>query len=197
MSIIIEKNSKKNIPIFYFNVCLFDNKTRKEIGKLYTKNEATTHKTCFYLEKFRYHILKERNITIIEYCEQYLGVEWPRCPICNKKVGFRLNGKDIELSTYATSVNKKHSKKFADSCVRMSKERMGKNNPMFGKTPWNKGLKPEDSASMRSTIEKKTGVPLTNEHKEKLKNARKRHPLKARHITPHTKETRDLLRKIT
>src|SRR5437879_2578682 len=134
MTIIKTPDSRNLIPTIYFDVCLLDGKTRQEISKLYQRKDVNTHKSCFFLEKFEHHIKVNFSISMREYCKRYLDVPWPVCPINGEEVGFKINGKGLNLSTFVATVTKEFSPSFAASCERMSMERMGEGNPMFGGT---------------------------------------------------------------
>jgi len=188
MEIIKNEDSENLIPIIHFDNCLLDGKTREEISKLYTKDSVRLgKKSCYYLEKFEHHLKIKFNLTLRQYCKQFINEDWPICPICGKEVGFKIDGKGLNLYKYATTVTKEHSEKFRISCERISKERMGDGNPMYGKKPWNKGLD-LDNPIIRRIAESRRGVPLSEDHKRKLSEARERHPLKARHTTKHSPE---------
>lgn len=171
------------IPASTFEICVIDKADKKTIRSLYPKRADG----AYYIDKFKRYIEDKFNLNLIEYCEKYLNLKWPLCPIKNKKVGYRISGKGVEVSRFCKgAINKEHAPKFKLACEKMSKARMGKNNPMFGKKPWNKGKKYE-SPSMK-------GRKLSQEHIEKLKAARARSPVKARHTQKHSKKTREILK---
>ena len=193
MNIIKKKGLGYLIPIDRFNICLLDNKTRKWILEEYKKEDVTTHKSCYYLQKFEHHLKIFFNISLKEYCIKYLNIEWPKCPLNGKEVGYKISGEGINVSEYNTSVTKEHSEKFRKSCERMSKERIGAGNPMYGIPAWNRGLDITDPR-VKSMGDAHRGIPLTLEHRQKLKDARAASPLKARHTQPHSPETCKILR---
>lgn len=193
MNIIKTPNSRSLIPNLYFDICHLDGKTRLEISKLYQRKDVTTHKSCYYLMKFEHHIKTNFNLTLKEYCKKYLTEEWPRCPINNQEVGFVINGKGLSLAMFVATVDKEHSESFKRSCERMSEERKGEGNPMFGAKPWNKGLGLENPI-IKANADKRRGSKSSEETKAKIKKSRAEHPLKARHTTPHSPETCEKLR---
>lgn len=181
------------IPSTMFDTCLLDGLSRKEILKRY----PTRSDGAYYLDKFINHI-KSNNISLIEYCENYLNLTWPKCPISKENVGYKTSGKGIKLSTFKKGkISKELCPEFKRACEKLSKDRIGKNNPMFGKTPWNRGLSSLTDHRMKTVSEKMTGRVVSEETRQKQKIARKNNPIKARHTTPHSKETKDLLRKKT
>lgn len=197
MNIIKTHNSRNLIPSLYFEICLLDGKTRLEISKLYQKKDVTTHKSCFFLEKFQHHIKINFNLTMKEYCKKYLKDEWPRCPINGEEVGFKIDGQGLNLSTYVATVNKEHSESFRKSCERFSEERKGAGNPMFGIPAWNLGLTAENNEIMKRISENRIGTKASDETRAKIKKSRADHPLKARHTQPHSQKTCEKMRIIT
>lgn len=187
--------STKLIPILCFDICHLDGLTRSEICKLYKKSEVTTHPTCYYLEKFSHH-LTVLGTTLKDYCEQYVIDSWPVCPINGKKVGYKISGKGLQISTYNATVNKEFSEKVRNHAEQMSQDRRGERNPMFGKTPWNEGLDKSDPRVL-SAAQKRLGTQASEETKLKQRKARESHPLKARHTTKHSEETKIRLREAT
>jgi G:T-mismatch repair DNA endonuclease (very short patch repair protein) len=68
---------------------------------------------------------------------------------------------------------------------------------MFGKPAWNIGLDKESDARVKAISEKRIGTKASEETKAKQRQKRAEHPLKARHTTPHSKETKEFLRENT
>lgn len=189
-------SSVKLIPSITFDTCLLDNLTRQDISKLYTKYDVTKKKSCYFLDKFIHHIKKKFNISLIDYCEKYLIESWPRCPINNQQLGYSVSGKGIVISTFNATVNKHYSSKFRESCERLSIERKGSGNPMFGKASWNKGLDISNPI-INSISNKLRGRKTSDITKQKQSLARANHPLKARHVTKHSKESISKMREST
>lgn len=124
-----------------FDICLVDGLTRAQISKKYKRTEVTTHKSVFYLEKFLHHIKTIHNLSIVEYCEKYLNIDWPLAISEDIKVGYKIDGRGLSLSRYSKgTMTKANCSKFVASCEKISKERMGENNPMFGVPAWNAGM---------------------------------------------------------
>ena len=73
---------------------------------------------------------------------------------------------------------------------RFSEERKGEGNPMFGREGWCKGLTKDADDRLRTRAEQQTGRKASDETRAKQRSARARHPLKARHTTPHSAETK-------
>lgn len=186
------------IPINMFDICLIDGAKKNFILEFYTASQIGKKNTCYYLDKFSYHIKNEYNIELKEYCKIYLKIEWPKCPVKKQDVGYKITGKGLILSQFNKGgVNKEHCTNFAKSCEKLSRDRMGENNPMHGKKSWNTGLTKETNEIVRLVAEKRIGRKNSDETKEKQREARKNHPLKIRHNTPHSEETKEFLRRNT
>lgn len=193
MSIIEIDDLTRFIPSDAFNICKIDGLTRQEIRKKYTRSQVTLRKSCYYLDKFAFHIKSLEGIGIKEYCIKYLNIAWPVCPINGKDVGFKIMGRGLKISKFNATVTREYSRKFDDACNKMSRERTGDGNPMFGKKAWNKGLD-ISHPTIRLMTDKFRGKPLSEEHKSKLRQRRAENPLKARHTTPHSKKTKEKAR---
>ncbi len=193
MNILETTDSKRLIPLSCFDVCKIDGLTKEQISKLYRRKDVTTHKSAYYLDKFIYHIKQKSNLTLKEYCKQYLQIDWPKCPISGKEVGFKIFGKGLLVSTFAVPVNRKFSPKFDEYCNRISIERTGNGNPMFGKEAWNKGLDNSDPR-VKAMSEKRIGLKASDETRAKMRQIRAESPLKARHTIPHSTETVEKLK---
>lgn len=195
MTIIKTTDDKKIIPISEFDICLEDNATKKEISKLYTYKDLNK-KSCYYLDKFERYLKDKFNLTLKDYCKKHLDCDWPICPVLLEEVGYRITGLGIVFSNFKQFVTKEYSPKFKAYCERISNERLGQNNPMYGKVPWNKGLDSSDPRVMAS-IQKNTGKKISEAAKAKMRIARAKSEKKVRHSTPHSEETKNLLREKT
>jgi len=192
MTLIKPSDSKYLIPMEMFNSCLIDKITEEEIRKKYNKAGYGP----YYLNKFEFH-LKQYNINLKEYCIKYLNIEWPKCPITNKDLNYRIRGqKDgLHINQYHIEAKrtKQNSEKVRNYCQKFSQERKGENNPMFGKAAWNKGLD-RSNPIINQVAENRIGIKLSEESKQKMREARARSPKKARHDMPHSKETCEKMR---
>jgi hypothetical protein len=180
---LLKLDSHYLIPKSDFKICLIDNKTDKDIISIYSKRSDGP----YYLDKFCKYIEKFHNISIIEYCEKFLNIKWPKCPSKNTNVGFRCRGGGLILSIYSRGgVNKSTCENFKKGCEKLSRDRVGNKNPMHGKKPWNLGKSYENP--------KMKGRRLSAEHVNKLKQARANSPIKARHTQKHSEETKRILK---
>ena len=194
MSIFKDEGSKKIIPIDIFNYCLIDKKTKKEITNLFpSRNDG-----IYYLNKFINFLSKYHKISIQEYIEKYFNEKWPLCPISKEPVGYKTTGIGLILSKFKRGkIDKNNSTAFRKACEKLSQERLGKNNPMYGKKAWNTGLKKETDERVAIVAKKRTDKKMSQDSKNKMKEARERHPLKARHTTKHSDESKEKMRKAT
>ena len=193
---IVESNGQKIIPIHLFETCLADGCTRSEINRKYSKDFVTTKKSCYFLDKFIFHI-KKYDLTIIDYCEKYLNINWPKCPKNKTNVGFKPSGKGLIVRSFSKGgVNKENCAAFAKGCEKLSRDRTGIKNPMAGKIPWNYGLTIENPIVKRVS-DKLTGRKMSESSKQKMRDKRRESPVKARHVQKHSKETVEKLRRIT
>lgn len=195
MTIIKTDNNLYTIQISEFDICREDGKTKSEISKLYSR-KTLNKKSCYYLDKFAKYLQDNFNLSLKEYCKKYLTTDWPICPVLNEEVGYRITGKGIIFSRYKQYVTKEFSEKFKIACDKMSVERIGQNNPMYGRQPWNKGLDISDPR-IKSMAEARIGIHVSEETRGKMKLAREKSLKKARHTTKHSEETKNILREKT
>lgn len=180
-------NSNKIISINCFDSCLICGISKKQI-----KNEFPTRKDgAYYLNKFENHLIKYHETSLKEFLKQKLQQDYPKCPISHEYVNFKVTGKGIIFNKFKKgSVNQEHCEAFRNFCERISSERRGKGNPMYGKKPWNKG----NEMFAERMRQLKLGTKHSESAKIKQKDARKNHPLKARHISKHSEESKDKMR---
>lgn len=178
------------IPVSMFDVCALDNLNREQITKLF----PTRKNGAYYLDKFLNHLKINHNTSIQEYVEKFLKIEWPRCQKTNKLMGFRINGKGIFVSKYQQGgINKENCESFKKACEKISKDRVGKGNPMYGKTPWNKNNK-EFAEFIRKT---KTGVKYSDETRAKQSESAKKRKIHGHTGKKHSQESKEKMRKAT
>lgn len=174
----------------FFN-CLFDGKTKKEITKLYPNRSNG----AYYLDKFSNYLRDKYNKTIEEYIEMFFDFEWPKCPETKSNLGKRISGIGIRLSNYRKGgINKSNCPAFAEGCKKLSEDRVGEGNPMFGEKPWNLGLTAETNESMARIVESMKTRIISDETREKMRQASLGN---IRHTTPHTKESIEKMRMAT
>lgn len=129
------------IHINTFDYCYASKLRKSDIIKKY----PTRKDGAYYLDKFINHLKHDCKLSIVEYCEKYFDFAWPQCPIKKDLVGYRVNGKGLTLSKFNKgAMSREHCPSFDKACRKMSRERCGEGNPMYGKTAWNKGLNTND-----------------------------------------------------
>jgi len=189
------KGSKTLIPKSLFEKCLIDGKTLDEICSMYAC--ADTGKKCgvYKLDKFILHLKIKHNISLQEYLIKYYNFDWPKCPIKKEITGYNVIGEGVLISQYkrGAGITKEMSLKFAASCEKMSRERKGAGNPMYGKEAWNKGLDVTDER-IKKMADARIGLKMDESSKEKMRQRRRESPLKARHTTPHSPEALEKMR---
>jgi len=180
-----------------FQTCLIDGVSIQAITKMYTRYDL--NKKCAYvLDKFAFYIKTKYDLSIKDYVINYLKIDWPKCLTTNADLGFNICGKGIKISKYAKGgVTKESCINFKKGCEKLSEDRMGDKNPMWGEPSWNKGLTSATSEILRLNGLKRKGTKASEETREKQRENRKNHPLKVRHNTPHSEETKNNLRKST
>jgi very-short-patch-repair endonuclease len=188
-----KKNGKRVLHASNFETCLLDGKTKEEIWKLYPK--VSNWKNEYYIQKFIYHLKEVHNIEIQAYVERFFDFQWKKMGgVYN---GYKIMGNSIiESSFQIGKVNKDNCENFKKGCEKLSNDRKGSSNPMYGKNPWNKGLDKSHPA-IKKMAEKRKGTKATLETRKKQSEARAKHPLKARHTTPHTEESKMKMREAT
>lgn len=167
--------------------CLICNKSIKEI-----KKEIGGSGT-YFAEAFKQHI-ESHGISLTEYFIEYVKLEARKCHcnICNKNVKIGCHGSKMYWRKYACG----RYEGLVEWSKNAKETRKGINNPMFQKTPWNKGKTKETDSRIKSVSTTK-GTHLSLEHKQKLRDARKRSPVKIRHCVPHSEKTKEFLRQNT
>jgi very-short-patch-repair endonuclease len=145
----------------------------------------------YYLDKFCRHVAVEHGLTLKDYCRGCLGIVWPQCPVTREEVGYAATGTGVVLRTYKrfAGVTAAMSARVTAAALRARQTRRGSGNPMFGKVAWNRDLPPEHPYLAKMAARRR-GVVEGPETRSKQRENRQRHPLKARHTTPHTPETK-------
>lgn len=191
----IDSTQDRLIPIEAFDVCLIDGKTRKEVTDLYPSRADG----AYYLDKLNRYLKERHGIDIKQYVIQYGGIVWPLCPGTGREVGYKAaSGLGLIIRRFAPGGIKRDTcPAFNAGCDKLSKERMGENNPMHGHMPWNTGLTTVTDERLARMGMKQRGTIKSPETCEKLRVARALSPMKARHTMPHSPETCEKMRIIT
>ena len=185
MGIIKYAGSSGIIPIHFFDECKIDGLTKKEIIKKYPPQK----KGEYYLDKFERH-LKSLGLEFKEYCKANLFIEWPKSPRFKEEVGYRFCGQGVVLSTFRRGeVNKDNCPAFKAGCDKASGERLGENNPMHGKQPWNKG-KDKRNPIIKALSESKKGKKASEETKKKQSESARARVVHGHTGHKHSKKTK-------
>lgn len=141
-----------------WSVCNICGKTINEIKKEFGGSGS------YYSQSFLNHIKEAHKEDPSEYFEKISDRPTCSCGICNKKTDVSYKGSKIYWKEFKCGRN--------DGVLKWSenakKSRIGKNNPMFGKKPWNKGIKAtDDERVMRMAMIMRSGFD-TDETRRKM-----------------------------
>jgi len=189
------KDSERSyIPRQHFDVCLVDGATKEMIAQAYPGPRCGV----YYIEQFQEY-LKRFDFSLKDYCQKYLEIVWPTCPVTGEEVGHRPSGLGLLLSRFKARVGikKEFSANTRAHAEKMSLARRGAGNPMFGKEAWNKGMDAASDPRMATLATKGVGRIQSEEARQKHRDNRAAHPKKARHTTAHTKESLQKMREAT
>lgn len=143
---------------WYF--CKICNKKINELAKIYGGGGI------YYTQVFRKHLLIEHNLEPEKYFIEYCDITNPICPcqVCEQKLLLKKGNKSSNFQWEPRRCGRNEGqKKWSEEA---KKTRLGKNNPAFGKIPWNKGLD-KSHPSIKKVSEKNTGKKASLETREK------------------------------
>jgi len=191
MSLIKKNLIKNSLTVNIFDTCLIDGVSSLEIKV----KMAGRKNGPYYLDKFAKHLSSNHKMSLKDYVKTHLKIPWPICPISKEEVGYIIRGFGILFSTFKPGcVTKEFSPAMRLHSERMSKNRKGEKNPMFGSKAWNNGITKEDHLSMMAVSKKMTGRVVGEATRSKHRKNRAESLIKARHTVAHSKETIDALR---
>lgn len=144
----------------------------------------------YFTQVFQKHIEQDHKISL----EQYFNIQTIcPCGICHKKLRIILRGANFQISKYACGRNQ--------GIVKWSQEakisRLGSNNPMFGKTPWNQNKTKQNHSSVQRTSDKLTGRIISSDTKHKQSVSAKKRTIHGHTGRKHSKQTKEKLRQNT
>jgi very-short-patch-repair endonuclease len=139
---------------------------------------------------FKKHIEECHELSLTDYFGY--GPSCP-CGVCNKKLTVILDGSNIRYKKIACGLNE-GVKKWSQEA---KTNRLGSNNPMFGKIPWNNGLNKENSDLMKRISDKAIGRKPSVETKQKQSESAKKRSVHGHTGHKHTEETKQKLRENT
>ena len=148
---------------------------------------------CYFSKAMEKHILSH-NITLEYYFEEILKLERPlcKCGICNKKSTISLRKKNCNgffWNDYMCGRN--------EGLKQWSKEakisRCGKNNPMFGKKPWNLNMNKNNSDYGKMLSFKNLGKKTSPESKQKQSDSAKKRIIHGHTGHKHSEHSKKLM----
>jgi len=149
----IEKN--------FWNKCFLCNKNLHEIKKFYGGSNV------YFSKAMAQHIVSHK-ISLEDYFEKIVKIIRPicKCGECNKKTKIILRNKNKNgffWKEYACGRYEGSKKWSKDAKI----SRIGKNNPMFGKKPWNLGMNKKNSEYGKKMSLYRIGKKTSKESKNK------------------------------
>ncbi len=156
------------------------------------KKDSYKRNGIYNTQKFIEH-LNVHNLKIDDYLVDICKYERPICP-CNTcgqncRIGKKY-GSNFVWTKYVCGRNA--------GVVEWSKkaktERCGNNNPMYGKSAWNKGKNKDNCEQMKRLSELQTGRTISNESKEKMSQSAKKRLIHGHTGHKHTDESLDKMR---
>lgn len=171
-----------------WNCCIICKKTKEEI---FDENK----KFRYYSRSFLNHLKNIHNINPEEYFCNLLKIENPlcRCGICNKKVNLTYKGSLIKWKEYFCGRYKGTLKWSKEA----KKTRLGSNNPMFGKKPWNLNKNKYNNESIKKASEKQKNKKVSLITREKQSISAKNRLIHGHAGFKHSEKTKEKLRKNT
>lgn len=149
---------------------------------------------------FKEHIEKKHGISIEDYMNKFEGIEIQKCKCgCGKELKMAIKKGGFGYGDYVQNHFFRDRNFIAKNSKKMSDSRQGENNPAFGKKPWNYGLTSETNNAVKQISEKMKNRIVSNETREKLKQAmieRRKNGFEGNKGNKHTKQTKELLRKL-
>lgn len=171
-----------------WHTCKICNKNIKELCKEFGGSGI------YNTEVFAKHLDQYHKITPEDYFEKISDRPKCSCQICNLNVDLLWKGKsDFKWRQYKCGRN--------DGVKKWSKEakvtRLGKNNPMHNKKPWNKGKTKDNSESLKIVSQKMTGRNISEETKQKQSKSAKSRLIHGHTGLKHSEESKDKMRQST
>lgn len=189
-------NNIKNYSLIsssLFNTCLICGATKDQILEMYPSRENG----AYFLDKFSNFLRDNHKILLKDYCKKYLKIEWPLCPVSKEEVGYSVNGKGIKLSRFKKGkISKASCPNFALACKKMSKDRMGENNPMFGLKAWNKG-KDKRHPAIKLAAQKRVGRKVSEDTKKRQSESAKKRLIHGHTGLKHSRKAKEKMRLAT
>ena len=166
--------------------CQVCNKNIKELSKQYGGNGV------YYSQVFEQHLIADHQLSINEYflniCK--LDVKECACGICKRPVDIVKNRSQFDYRKYSCGRNL--------GVIKWSKQakidRLGQNNPMYGKRAWNKNLSKETDPRIKKISTKRLGISFSDKTKEKMSIAAKARKIHGHSGYRHSAENKEKFR---
>jgi len=162
-------------------ICGFD-VSKETIG-------ANNYRSC----RFKRHVEEDHKITLEEYFSRFQDPPICSCGVCGKRTKVAKRGANFYWREMACGRND-GIKGWSE---RAKIERLGENNPMFGKEAWNKGLSKENHASIMTVSEKMTGREVSDSTRTKQSESAKSRIFHGHTGRRHSQKTKDSARERT
>jgi very-short-patch-repair endonuclease len=162
-----------------WHVCRLCGKTIQELAKVYGGGGV------YYIDVFRKHLNQDHNTTT----EDYFGPP-PTCVcgICNQQCVINIRGDSNYRWREWMCGRHPGTLEWSEKA---KTERLGVNNPMYGKKPWNKGKNKNNDPTMKDKAERAKGR-ITLEHvKEKQSQSAKKRTIHGHTGHKHSQKTKD------
>lgn len=147
----------------------------------------------YYTDVFKKHLLEQHSISLEEYFAKYTDRPKCQCKQCGQDVDISKRGANFNWKTYKCGLN--------EGVKRWSKQakntRKGKNNPMYGKEPWNYGLSKDVNESLMTVSKKLTNRTISEQTKKKQSISAKKRKIHGHTGMKHTEASKEKMRKAT
>lgn len=171
----------------HWKICMICKKSLKEIKAEYGGMN------CYFCEAMKSHILSHE-ITLENYFEKILNLQRPlcKCNTCNKKANISTRKKNFSgffWNDYECGRNNGLMKWSKNAKI----SRLGKNNPMFGKKPWNLGFNKKNSEYGKKMSAYRTGKKTSEDSKKKQSISAKKRLIHGHTGIKHTDSSKKLM----
>jgi very-short-patch-repair endonuclease len=173
-----------NIQKKDWHICKICNSSIEDLAKKYGGNGI------YYTEVFIEHLDKDHEMAIDEYFDNP-----PICPcgVCKKEVGIKVRGSNISWKKMACG----RHRGTLEWAEKAKESRKGSRNPMYGATPWNKGLSKETDERVLSASKKLKGRTTPKEIREKQSLSAKNRKIHGNTGNKHSEESKQKMREAT
>lgn len=169
-----------------WHTCKVCNKSINDLKKIYGGSGV------YYTQVFKKHLNIDHNMTPQEYFSNNLTI--PKCPcnICNKDAKIIIKSSVFRWGYICgrTPGTMKWAEKAKVS-------RCGENNPMYGKSAWNKNLTAENNEILKKISDSRTGIVFSEETKKRQSVSAKNRKVHGHTGKKHSKETIEKCRQST